>query len=470
MWRGSAGDGSSEDVFIPPEHDSLDVLSAIRDASKGLYTGCASSDKRKRGQGAEPCVEDYGMCKCFRSSFININHVYTALLLYAHRRRQSGRAFKLKTVCLAGDLGGRGVNFKPHGTGHDPVRKTWIVEPHYGYLTDMFFMFDAVVNRQITTHGEYTLQAIGRLCTLVNDAMLSKMATTPPRLWTSISCYNVIRTFALGVDQWVQVMRSKAASEPIKDAVVRSIRSAPESFRELFMIYVVPYSDERWAKKELWLHPSRLKTYDSRVGQSVRAAPRLPLTPAQSTHGIQNNPDQEANKRMRHSISKARTSVLARREAMDGDEMEESPAAAAAARARRSRRVARNPDAAEMRERFASHYSNHPEKERACSGQRMPKFNDIFYKRWDPDVEEYHRVQVTDIEWDDVTNEMMYHLVWLTNDDGSVIDDDEQKHAEWTPLCLAMSDWTYDDPDLARNQPPARSQRPANGAGSSRGR
>ena len=45
----------------------------------------------------------------------------------------------------------------------------------------MFFMFNADKKCQITMHGEYTLQAIGRLCTLTSNTELAKMGVTPPR-------------------------------------------------------------------------------------------------------------------------------------------------------------------------------------------------------------------------------------------------------------------------------------------------
>ena len=51
----------------------------------------------------------------------------------------------------------------------------YIIQKHEGYLTDMFFMFNADKKCQITMHGEYTLQAIGRLCTLTSNTELAKM-------------------------------------------------------------------------------------------------------------------------------------------------------------------------------------------------------------------------------------------------------------------------------------------------------
>ena len=190
----------------------------------------------------------------------------------------------------------RGVNFKPHGKQADARTDEWIIPKHDGYLTDMFFMFDAVKNRQITTHGEYTLQAIGRLCGLTTDECLARMATTPPRLWTSHSCYGVIRTFALGVQQWVEAMKSKAADESIKDAVVRLIKSDPQRFAALHMVYALPTTDPRWSNKQLWVRTSRLMRADKAVGEGIRSAPRMPAPTGD--FGIRHNPDRDKAERV----------------------------------------------------------------------------------------------------------------------------------------------------------------------------
>jgi len=296
MWRG--GVAADDDAAFQPDHDALEVLNAIRKASTLLYEGATK-------HGSNATIEDDGNCKVFKTGFININHAYTALQLYAKNKRTlHGRPFKLKTVALAGDLGGRGVNFKPHGCGFDPARGTYLVTPHEGYLTDMFFMFDATKNRQITTHGEYVLQAIGRLCTLVNDHELLKMRVTPPRLWTSLSCYNIIRTFSRGVSQWVQVMQAKRPEETITQALTRCIEAKPEEYCELYMIYVVPTTDPRWAKKELWIRQSRLMRADRNVGKALRGSTtRVHL--GTRNHGIQHDPERDRQKRIHASIEKA---------------------------------------------------------------------------------------------------------------------------------------------------------------------
>ena len=313
LWRGPQPAAADAEVSTPAEHSEMDVLHAIRDASPELYDGCWTADKRS---GSEPCVVTEGGIKYFDSKFININHAYTALLLYAHRRRAGGRHFKLKTLAETGDLGGRGVAYKPHGLVQDAAKGKWIVSPHQGYLTDMFFMFDAVKNRQITTHGEQILQAIGRLCTLVNDADLAKMERTPPRLWTSHSCYGVISIFGRAVQQWAEVMSSKVPGESMVDAVVRNIKAQPQQFSALNMIYTRPTTDPRWAKKELFLRPDRLFSAAKAISEGCRSEASMPQ--AHGTFGIRQNLDEEKRKRTADAVSEAgvRQAVAA---AMEGE-------------------------------------------------------------------------------------------------------------------------------------------------------
>jgi hypothetical protein len=56
----------------------------------------------------------------------------------------------IRTVCLAGEIGGRGVRYK--GVKHE------------GILTDMFLSFDVSKKKQIALHGETLIQYAGRLC------------------------------------------------------------------------------------------------------------------------------------------------------------------------------------------------------------------------------------------------------------------------------------------------------------------
>ena len=452
MWRGTQTDGADEDVVIAPDHDNLNVLNAIRMASTELYDGCRTADARK---GTYASIEDYESpaVKMFCTKFVNINHAYTALHLYARNRRmlENHTTFKLKTIALAGDLGGRGVNFKPHGCGHDPTRGRWIVQPHQGYLTDMFFMFDAVKNRQITTHGEYILQAIGRLCTLTRDETLALMEATPPRLWTSKSCYHVITTFAKAVNQWVQAMQGKQPGESIYEAVVRKIKADPDNFCELYMIYGVPSTDPKWAKKDLFLRQSRLFGADKRGRRIILAASHMPPMPAAGRFGIEHNPERDTDERAGQAIATAK-----RRQAngdLDGDDGNGSPAAVGES-ARKSQRLtgrlhaAAQPNEEQMREKFAALYSNHPSKAKTTTGLAMPEFHQEIWTQWDARRHpgQYYLARVFDMDYTD--GEFVYELDWLTNDDGSRIDDDVAKYSDSTPLDRAMSDWGYEKPGI----------------------
>ena len=245
MWRGEPADDEGDG---PSRLTTLEVLTAIRDGSGKLFEGCPLKDARS---GTEPNFVDKGEIKYFDSRHVDIKEVYTALHLYARNKRMSGRPFKLKTIVLSGELGGRGISYKPRELKGDDgtLEGVDIIEAHQGYLTDEFYMLDAVKNRQ-TQHGEQSLQNIGRLCTLTDAGEHRKMKITPPRLWTSHSCYNVIEIFGLCVDQWVTVMREKEADEAMKDAVVRCIKNDPERFAVLYMVYALPTTDRRWAKKD----------------------------------------------------------------------------------------------------------------------------------------------------------------------------------------------------------------------------
>lgn len=212
----------------------------------------------------------------------------------------------------------------------------------------MFFMFDAVNNRQITTHGEYTLQAIGRLCSLTTDESLARMAParTPPRLWTSYSCYGVIRAFALCVQQWVAAMQSKAVDESIGEAVVRCIKSDPQGFAALHMVYALPTSDPRWARKELWVRQSRLMRADKLVGEGVRSASKMPLVA--DSFGIRHNPERDKRERVDRLTREGEMG----QEGMDSDEDEQQ-------RPQQRRRVARDAALCRWFRQVQTHINHH---------------------------------------------------------------------------------------------------------------
>ena len=293
---GSANADSDGSAAPAPAHDAHEVLDAIRKTV--LFDSCRQADKKK---GIAANFQEEGQLKYFDSKHVDITEVYTALHEYARRKRRS-TPFKLKTVVLSGELGGRGIAYKTTLLqGHDKP----LVRPHNGYLTDMFYMFDAVKNRRITQHGEQSLQNLGRLCGLTTDEFLSKMARgkTPPRLWTSSSCYNVIKIFGCCVDQWVQVMQMKQANETMLDAVVRCIRGEPARFKELDLVYRQPTTDRRWAKKDAMLRQSRLIRQEKHTADTVRDAisPRV----FSIDFGIDHNPDNDAAQAIDEAIAKA---------------------------------------------------------------------------------------------------------------------------------------------------------------------
>lgn len=152
VWRGEAPANVDSEVSVTPAHNSLDVLTAIKDASSELYEACTIANHKR---GNEPNFVDKGGVKYFETSFCSINHMcdcspgpfalgctaaqslpidhtlgsklaltqpqryrYTALQLYAHRQRCfRNRSFKLKSIVLAGDLGGRGsIVRRPFGS------------------------------------------------------------------------------------------------------------------------------------------------------------------------------------------------------------------------------------------------------------------------------------------------------------------------------------------------------------------
>lgn len=418
-----------------------------------LYEGCVTANKKT---GTDPQIQNDGAsgCMVFATSFVNINHAYTALLLYARQRRLlNGVPFKLKTVALAGDLGGRGVNFKPHskGFGYNPAHGgSYLVDPHQGYLTDMFFMFDAVKNRQITTHGEFVLQAIGRLCTIVKDDQLTMMARTPPRLWTSLSCYNIISTFARGVQQWVSVMQSKAPGESMAAAVLRSIQAEPERLAALYKIYVLPTTDSRWAKKELWLRTTRLVNSDRNLGEIIRTAPLR--SPVALNHGIGHDPETDQWNHMQKAIGMAEVEV-AQRKANGQDVDDGMQGAAGSSRDPPRRNVRRRIDPAVMQAKFLRIYEDHPDlaKTTGPTPQNMPSYDDLIYVKWS----DWHRfphypakvVNIRIVEEDGDCFQTVYTIRFTTDDAMNSLAESEQFVHDNQRLDPDMAEWQYINPN-----------------------
>lgn len=273
----------------------LEVYNAIDRASKELIPGL-KTDQQEIGDMQYECS--------IRCPFANINHMYTALLEYAAQRITIDPDFRLRSVALTGDIGGRGLNYKPHGNKDEGGQ----VAAHQGYLTDMFFMFDATRTRQITTHGEYALQAIGRLCTLVDlqdVALRQQMTALPPHLWTSQTCWNLLETWGHLMSQWVDVLPSKKPGESMCDAAARAVEEHPQQYTDLHKVYVVATSIPS-NKKQCFLRPDRMTKHHHIMQQGFmeRGLDR-PANDAQLQHHIRHNPEADQGAAAENALENA---------------------------------------------------------------------------------------------------------------------------------------------------------------------
>jgi hypothetical protein len=155
-------------------------------------------------------MEKHHVCESFKLA--NINHLYSAIERY--RRQNPG--ILLRTVCLSGAIGGRGVRYK--GLGHD------------GILTDQYYAFDVKSTAQCSTHGEASVQIIGRLCGLFCETLpgrtldtVDDMAAAPAvRLWIPAACWTLVETYMAAQDQVVSMMKQQAGpGEKFKETIAR---------------------------------------------------------------------------------------------------------------------------------------------------------------------------------------------------------------------------------------------------------
>ena len=214
------------------------------------------------------------------------------------------------------------------------------------------------------------------------------------------------------------------------------------------MIYSVPSTDPKWAKKDLFLRQSRLFGADRRGRSIILASPSMPPTPAAERFGIQHNPDRDTAER----AGKAIAVVKRRQEEGDLGSSDDNDNGSPAEPARKSQRLtghshaASEPNAEQMREKFASLYAAYPSLAKTATGLHMPKFNQEIWTQWDARNHpgEYYLARVFDMDY--VNGDFEYEVEWLTNDDGSLVDEDVTKHADSMPLDREMSDWQYDKP------------------------
>ena len=80
----------------------------------------------------------------------------------------------------------------------------------------------------------------------------------------------------------------------------------------------------------------------------------------------------------------------------------------------------------------------------------MPQFDQTIYAQWDIDKQpgNFYPARVFDMNVSD-EGDITYEIEWLTNDDGSLVPEGASMHASETGLDLEMSDWSYEERDIA---------------------
>jgi hypothetical protein len=166
----------------------------------------------------------------------NINHLYSAI----ERYRQTNPGILLRTVCLSGAIGGRGVRYKSH--------------KHEGVLTDQYYAFDVKEDLQVTTHGETQVQIIGRLCGLFCETLpgrasletVDDMAAAPAvRLWIPDTCWSIVETNMEALDQVVEIMRQARLGEQFQDTIARVCASDLGQYREARSLFYHAIGEKR---------------------------------------------------------------------------------------------------------------------------------------------------------------------------------------------------------------------------------
>ncbi len=196
-------------------HDSSEVLHALNPPQN--EPGITNEDhylfKRHRSEFKQKQNVNGIECGEFISEFTNINHMYSFLERF---RRRIGRP--IRTVCLAGEIGGRGVRYK--GVQHE------------GMLTDMFLSFDVSKKKQIAIHGEALIQNAGRLCGIYDfkgrnaavprdfidveagECKAPDFKDVPTvRLWIPDDCLQVLMRNLAFINDLVQMMAQRLPEE-----------------------------------------------------------------------------------------------------------------------------------------------------------------------------------------------------------------------------------------------------------------
>ena len=418
VWRGAPSIGSSN---AAADHETLTLQNALADPSLGEAQAWYA-------EVSEPKVthfEDSRRLLSIRSNRANINMLYKGLLNYARRMRARDPTFKLRSVALVGQIGGRGLNYKPH-------------KSHAGFLTDMLFMFDALRTRQISTHGEYVLQAIGRLCGLVVQEYLDAMGLLPPRLWTSQSCYNVAATFARAIEQWVNVIQHKPVDWTMAAAITHAIRTNPQANVDLNKLYRRPTGHARNGTAQ-HLTPSRLKGAEKRMREVISTG--ASMAPAPPDHGLA--PAASEAESAAEQLERGRRAMERDRQMADEDDGGEPETQRPRPRQQRPR---------VMKAKFQGIYAAHPDLATTTgdSPLAMPSYQQTIYVKWsDWHHFPHYPATVVDIHVESrAANDVhiTYHVRFDTDDHFNELPESEKMY-QWLELDPDMAEWQYDNPN-----------------------
>jgi hypothetical protein len=222
------------------EHVTTELLAAFMEGTAQGHTQLwAGSKKGTNSNEINPTT-----VFTFKSSFSNINHVYSCLWRYHQRQSKTSAIWKLKIVSLTGSIGGRGVRYK--GDDHEFV------------LTDMYYAFAVRSDRAPSMHGELAIQTVGRLCTLVRD-----LASTPRiRLWTPTNCARLIHLLMQVQYQFVHVAANRQTDETFEAALARVLDAGEAT--ELRNSWENSFSRSS-AGKQFHLSSSRLKVKEAKI-------------------------------------------------------------------------------------------------------------------------------------------------------------------------------------------------------------
>ena len=199
-WNKGAHSWSTIEQALNPEGQE-----GITDKDLRLFMGIDTDVRKSRPRGEEdenePVLANGAETAKteFKSSWTNINHMYSFLERY---RRIINRP--IRTVCLAGEIGGRGVRYK--GVKHE------------GILTDMFLSFDVSKKKQIALHGETLIQYAGRLCGIYDIKAYPNVAGVPEvKLWIPDDCLQVLMRNLAFITDFVQMMAQRRPDETYID-------------------------------------------------------------------------------------------------------------------------------------------------------------------------------------------------------------------------------------------------------------